>query len=69
LKEDPTRPEFVYLQPPKNTKSPKYDPYDLEIVRFCNLDKPYFYTMSCKGVTLFRDGEAGIQLNIIYIPN
>ena len=59
IKAYPERPEFVYLQPPKVPKSPKYDPYELEIVRHSDITHPYFWTMSSKGVTLFRDGEAG----------
>jgi hypothetical protein len=51
--------EFIYLQPPKYPKTAEFDPYELEIVTYGEIDSPYHYTMSAQGVTLFRDNDAG----------
>jgi hypothetical protein len=59
LKADPQILDFVYLQPPLIPLTPKFDPYELEIVSHNQITSKYFYTMSTHGVTLFRDGEAG----------
>lgn len=51
--------EFIYLQPPKYPKTAEFDPYELDIVTYGEIDSPYHYTMSAQGVTLFRDNDAG----------
>lgn len=58
LRQNPDNRDFIYLQPAK-TKSPEFDPYDLDIVLHSELDSPFFYTMSSTGCTLFRDTDAG----------
>ncbi|KAL7754337.1 hypothetical protein RI367_000318 [Sorochytrium milnesiophthora] len=42
--------EFMYLRPMKRN-SATYNPYDLEIVEYENVDKSDFYTISASGVT------------------
>ncbi|KAL2609521.1 hypothetical protein R1flu_028094 [Riccia fluitans] len=58
LKRQPNTMEFIYLQPPKIPKTPEFDPYELEVVTYGQIDSPYYYTISSQGVTLFRDGDA-----------
>lgn len=52
--------EFIYLQPPKVPRTPEFDPFELEVVTYGQIDSPYYYTVSSQGVTLFRDGDAGM---------
>jgi len=57
IKQHPETNEFIYCNiiKPKIAKGqPSYDPYNLEVVEYSNIDRSnYFYTLSAKGATMF----------------
>lgn len=51
---------FIYLRRLIDSDVTPYNPYYLERVPHASIDKFDYYTMSAKGVTHFRNGEAGM---------
>lgn len=51
---------FIYLNRVVENGVVPYNPYHLERVSHSEINKNDYYTMSAKGVTHFKDGEAGM---------